>query len=713
MVLGILGESALVLSIVSFSLALNSATKSLFNKLNASFFGLCLLISAWAFTFALERYLQTGIYYKLHLILNLFLAPAGMYFLKILTQHQSTVTKVLYRFSLIYAAVVIYLIIFKEGYSKTVNTLANFGPTLLGLECFYLMSIRKVFNEELLGYSGLAMKSITGSASGRTWIYFGAIFLLFTAVMDQVPWVGETIPAIGNLLVCIYLFVISEVIIHQQLIDVSSLLNKLLMFVAIGVLSTVVFLIFTAWIQNSFGLFVLNSFFASIIVLLIFDPSREIFHWIAARVFNRRYMFFEKKIRLYIESLNDAASIKEMNQKILDLSQKVLNAKRVRIFIFKPDQNRFIRTMGIADDDLKALEISDDHIVNTYFFEMEKQTGSPVIFDKFVHSQFDRTTNESQLSKLQPIINLLSDLHCNVIFPLMVGTGKHRNILGMVAAQLSSPPNPWGDNWGFLPVSYPFFEKVALVLKNQDIFIHFREKDRLATIGEMSAGLAHEIRNPLSAIKGAAQYLKSSGKENNEAFLNIIEEEVNRLNDVVSKFLDYSKPYEINEKEIELGPYVSAVLERFKASVVSDEIYKQINFKISITNQLINLKPEKTKIKIDTDQIRHVLINFMQNAVDAFKNAKNSSEKIIVIGAHLLENNDISLYVEDNGPGIESENLEKLFIPFYTSSTKGTGLGLAICAKIIEAHGGKVEVMSKPGIKTRFTITLPSRRVQI
>ncbi len=715
MVLGILGESALVLSIISFALALNAATKTLLNKLNSSFLVLCLLISSWAFTFALDRYLQTGVFYKLHLILNLFLAPVGMYFLKILTRHQSKVTKALYRLSLVYAFGVIALIIFKDGYSERVNVLANFGPTLLGLECFYLLSVRNVFAEELSGYSVMAMKTLTGSTSGRAWIYFGAIFLLFTAVMDHVPFVGEIVPAIGNLFVCIYLFIISEIVIHQRTLNIATILSKLTTYIVIGILSTFVFLTFTVWIDRSFTLFALNSFFASIIVLIIFEPSREIFYWINARVLNRRYFFFEQKIKFYIESLNEASSIKELNQKILDLSQKVLNASRVRIFIFKPDQARFIRTMGVNDDDLKAIEINESHPILNYFYEIENITGSPVLLDKYVQQQFDTARDENTLIKTQNILKLYQELNCNVFFPLIVGTGKNKNILGLVTAFMQNPPNPWGDNWGFLSIVFPFFEKVGSVLKNQDTFIQLREKDRFATIGEMSAGLAHEIRNPLGAIKGAAQYLKTSQGDKLYEFLNVIEEEVNRLNHVVTRFLEYSKPYELNEESIELGKLLNQTLTQFQKTLERSEINKIIQFELKLNNSMFSINIEKVNVKVDVFLLKQVMINLMQNSVEALTNSKkNKNEKfLIVLGTEILENKDLTIYVEDNGPGIDSATIEKIFIPFYTSSPQGTGLGLSISSKIIEAHSGKIDVISKANLKTKFTIHLPSSRVQL
>ena len=114
--------------------------------------------------------------------------------------------------------------------------------------------------------------------------------------------------------------------------------------------------------------------------------------------------------------------------------------------------------------------------------------------------------------------------------------------MGFVGFWVPGPPEPWGNNWAILSVVYPYYEQVAATLRSMEIFVRQREKERLAALGEMAAGLAHEIRNPLGAIKGAAQFLDPSTDRPESKFLKVIIEEVDRLNRVVTQFLDYSKP---------------------------------------------------------------------------------------------------------------------------------------------------------------------------
>src|SRR5206468_3326928 len=166
----------------------------------------------------------------------------------------------------------------------------------------------------------------------------------------------------------------------------------------------------------------------------------------------------------------------------------------------------------------------------------------------------------------------LQALGCNLLFPLFDG----KSILGFVTVYAPIPPEPWGSNWGLLSVIYPYYEQVALTLRNMEVFVRQREKERLAALGEMAAGLAHEIRNPLGAIKGAAQFLapdapagaplsgEPAADKSDRRFLNIIIEEVDRLNRVVTQFLDYSKPPVFEMRDVDLSQLVAKTLDSLR-----------------------------------------------------------------------------------------------------------------------------------------------------
>ncbi len=222
-------------------------------------------------------------------------------------------------------------------------------------------------------------------------------------------------------------------------------------------------------------------------------------------------------------------------------------------------------------------------------------------------------------------------------------------------------------------------------------------RDRLAVMGEMAAGLAHEIRNPLGAIKGAAQYLDPSevGKEAGE-FLGIIVEECNRLNRVVDQFLDYARPLKTNMATTDMNTLVANACRVF----TTGRDMSGLELKLELADEL----PD---VQADPQQITQVLLNLLSNAADAMK----GSGRIIVktrCSIDASEGRRVEIVVTDTGPGIPPELRQKIFVPFFTTKEKGTGLGLAICQRIVEGHKGQLMVRSAPGAGTTFTISLPA-----
>lgn len=217
--------------------------------------------------------------------------------------------------------------------------------------------------------------------------------------------------------------------------------------------------------------------------------------------------------------------------------------------------------------------------------------------------------------------------------------------------------------------------------------------DRLAALGEMAAGLAHEIRNPLASISGAAEFLNQSGlvMPEGQRLLSIIEKEAARLSDLTSSFLLYGRPERKLPQRIRLKAEISAALILLRQR----KKLKQADVEIDI--------PEELEIQADGDMLRQVMINILLNAFQALppKGGK------ITISAW-KEGKDVCIEIRDNGSGITKESLKKIFNPFFTTKAEGTGLGLSIVHRIVTEFGGKINVDSAPEKGTSFLITLPA-----
>ena len=242
-------------------------------------------------------------------------------------------------------------------------------------------------------------------------------------------------------------------------------------------------------------------------------------------------------------------------------------------------------------------------------------------------------------------------------------------------------------------VSHLFFEgrEVLTSLYTIDEKI---EREKLMLLEEMATGLAHEIRNPLGSIKGAAQYLRSEADTTeNRKLLDVITEEVDRLSNVVSQFLNYAKPYTINAKKQNINNIIEKAISLIKANNLSENVIIRKN-----------LPSDLPEVNVDGEQLMQVILNIAFNGIEAMPEGGALS-----FTTSKIENKDgkiIEIAIRDTGSGISKQDMKNIFKPFFTTRGKGIGLGLSICRNIIKRHGGSIEVRSYPGQGTTFYIRI-------
>jgi two-component system, NtrC family, sensor histidine kinase HydH len=218
---------------------------------------------------------------------------------------------------------------------------------------------------------------------------------------------------------------------------------------------------------------------------------------------------------------------------------------------------------------------------------------------------------------------------------------------------------------------------------------------RLASIGGLAAGVAHEIRNPLSSIKGFATYFSErySHIPEDKKTAEIMIQEVERLNRVIGQLLEFAKPVDIQKKLIS----IRTLIEHSKKIVERDAERKSI--KIDINGVSHDLAP----VPLDSDRMNQVFLNLYLNAIDAMPDGGALTTKAAIEE----DSNMMSISITDTGRGIEKKDLAHVFDPYFTSRQSGTGLGLSIVHRIIESHNGQVSIESEPGKGTRVTISVP------
>jgi two-component system sensor histidine kinase HydH len=221
---------------------------------------------------------------------------------------------------------------------------------------------------------------------------------------------------------------------------------------------------------------------------------------------------------------------------------------------------------------------------------------------------------------------------------------------------------------------------------------------RLAAIGRLAAGVAHEIRNPLSSLKGYATFFKEIFEKDSDNYniADVMTKEVDRLNRVVSELVELAKPLHVSGKPVHLKDLIK-------------ESIKIVEHEANLNHIIIDLDLDNDIGSIigDKDRLNQVLLNLYLNAIQAMENSGKLGIKL----TRCNFTNNVKIKVSDTGSGIKKEELPDIFEPYFTTKLSGTGLGLAIVHNIIKAHKGEVKVKSEPGRGTDFTIILPDREM--
>lgn len=264
----------------------------------------------------------------------------------------------------------------------------------------------------------------------------------------------------------------------------------------------------------------------------------------------------------------------------------------------------------------------------------------------------------------------------------------NRLILGMTLAPLH------GEKTGLVGV----FKDLTQI---RDLEEEMRRKEWLASLGEMSAGMAHEIKNPLGALAGAMQMLRKDlqADDTSQRLMDIAIREATRLDTIITEFLQYARPPALNLAEYDLNKVLAETLD-----LVQHEARSR-------TNIIIAAAPCRGALpaQVDQDQMKQVFWNLAVNAFDAMPNGgqltiATGCRKVDIAGrkAEVVE-----VSFQDSGEGIPKKNLGKIFLPFFTTKKQGSGLGLAAVHRIVDLHGGWIKVESHEGQGTRFGVCLP------
>jgi len=331
------------------------------------------------------------------------------------------------------------------------------------------------------------------------------------------------------------------------------------------------------------------------------------------------------------------------------------------------DSNGVLLTWNIAAERIVGVKVPD--IVGLHYEE---------VLDRLALSDEDKDTLRHAVER----VSRTGDTHqaYKISFHPRGGEERYMNL------SISQLLNSTGEQLGLVII----FEDISREIKMED---EFRRMGELAAVGQLAASIAHELRNPLSSIKGAAQFLRKEYEHENSIveFLGIIIEEVNGLNKLTTEFLDFARPMQLELKPTSVNKVVEKTLQLMSVHITDHNTAVQ---------EVLN--PAAPEIQADEQQLDQVLKNIIINALQAMPEGG-----VLSVQTGPTSSGGVYISVSDTGIGIQLDKIERIFQPFFTTKTKGTGLGLSVVQKIVENHGGRIEVTSDPGVGSTFKIILP------
>lgn len=582
-----------------------------------------------------------------------------------------------------------------------VGLLSLFGP----LERWWLRGIVFLYVFGLLG-AGLYSLWTRGSRSRSRGTQRRVRFLVLVgalavgASLAEFLWFLDiTIPPIGAAFSILFLFVLSESLIRRRFVDIYDVLGQVMLSAALATCLAAIHYVFLR-IFGGLDTLYLAAFLATIVILVVFEPLREKVNLAIHRTLFRERADLERAVNQLRGHLAHVLQVEEMGALVVGALETSRRATAASLLVRDPIANHFRRVSSFGPPGPEHLEIPKAQPILDAL-----ENAQSLVLDEFeLQAHEARRNDDTEMiatnGQVLAAADLLLEFRRGVVLALR---GRKQGIVGLLLVADDRAVDAYSLDEVLL------LEELALqasvVLENSRQHTELQTRDRLAVLGRMAAGLAHEVKNPLGAIKGAAQLLSEGPDHQRSAadseFLSIILEEVERLDRVVGSVLNYARPAKIHAAEMDVGR-------------VTERTARMLETEVPECRLIVEVSPGLPTVRGDAEQLRQVLINLIRNAVQAMEGEGQVlirvESALSARSSHHGEAPDswVAIAVSDTGPGMAKDVRKNLFIPFYTTKQRGSGLGLAISQRIVEEMEGRIEVDSRPGQGTCFTVYLPN-----
>ena len=675
-------QISLIAAVLALTLAVSVLLRTPRQRVHYSFTTFAFGVGAWYLSAALLRTFNDPIYIRINLLCALVVPITALLFFRVFVDARSLWLEALERLSWLFAVVVGGVIALTPYYDHIVVSIAIFVYVIVLLASPLVV---------IYARGRLALSRFEG-ARLRYLALVGALAGLFT-IIDYLPYVGVELPPVGPVLALIFLYAISQSVVLYRLLDLYEVAGRLAVFT---VLAFTLALLFLATVRLSGGKFFLPSVAAAMVILLVFDPVRAKVEERIAEFFFRERYDLERSVADIRRHVARLIHISDVTRVVIDGIEHTRRATHASIYFIDRAERGFELVEHFGPRPITRIDVAP----------------ARPLFDQLI-TEGVVTLENIERAKVEPvdlgsgkdaeaaeiIIESMNALHASVCVAIYGGSSRVIGFFCIRDERLRDAYSPEEiELWQGLAT------QISIAVDNSQIFRRLQERDRLAALGEMAAGLAHEIRNPLGAIKATAQFLEEPGQssETTSEFLRIIVDEVDRLNRVVESFLDFARPSAGDPSPTSVNDAVAATMQLMRAEC--DAV--GVDWHMELARDL----PD---VRIDVEQLRQVLINIVRNATQAMQEGGSLRVRTRAFFSH-AENRFGSdhrpwaeIQIEDDGGGIPQKLLDSIFVPFVTTKPKGTGLGLAISHRIVTAAGGHLEVDSDEGAGTTFLLRLP------
>ncbi len=534
------------------------------------------------------------------------------------------------------------------------------------------------------------------------YLVVGGFLALSLQAIDRLDqFFNVEIPPIGLAMTIIYLYVISQAIVRYRILDLYEMMGRFAVISLMGVALAAIYTGLAFWAGAGFTI---NAFLASLVILILFDPLREqVERRIADFFFRERYLL-DQDISEIKRRLAHIIDTEVMTNVLFDGFENSRRITHATLYLIDPHGRGFdLRRSVGPSPQVRRIEAASARR------HLKPSSSGGALVSTDLTELRERFLQEGAKEKAQALgetLELLKEMQADVLLPIQGG----EQLLGLMSVSDERLKDPFSPE--DISLLSGLTGQIAVTVENSRLYQQTKERDRLAALGQMAAGLAHEIRNPLGSIKGAAQVIEevmqtTEGGESEGELLAVIVEEVDRLNRVVSDFLVYARPSSGRPQVIDINTILRRTMQLFEKGQQGQ------------VDLIVDLAEDLPVCEIDGEKLHQVFLNLALNAIQATQDQEHRRLDVSTRMRTMRDLDkslpkrtknvpDIRIHFADNGPGIDPKTLENIFIPFFTTKENGSGLGLAVCQRIIRDAGGEIEVRSRLGQGTIFAVVLPT-----